>query len=123
MREYANAPILPKSIESLADAIQFIVYLYLVDRLNFHPDNRFETYYDGGRAFYTPEEARLRERLRREAWEIADLYSLSIWVAAWFGYYPTSDLEDAPPEVLTILKKGFGTKQDWSPRNKRRSGR
>lgn len=119
MTRYADAPQLPANINSLEDAIHFIAFIYLHDNLNFHPDDRFSSYVEAGKPFFTPEEAEKRERLRKQAWEIADLYSLSTWVAAWFGFYPARDLEDAPAEVLEILKAGFPRKQDWSPRKKR----
>lgn len=120
--DFADTPALPGKITTLEEAIRFLGYLYLVDGIAFHPDTSFIKngkiqYVDRqGLPVYTQDQAREREALRMQFWEKTEPYSLSIWVAAWFKFYPARDLDDAPAEVLEILERGFPRKQDWSPR-------
>lgn len=101
---------LPGAVESLEDAVDFFAYLYEVDRLSFHPDDRFyreETrkvgYVDReGRPSYTVAEARLRDRLMAEAWDATgregvDIYALAMWVAWQLGHW---DQPEGLPEEL-----------------------
>ena len=103
-------PMLPETIESPSDILEFFGFLTRVDGTAFHPDDRFwdedteqVRYVDrSGNPAYTPEQAQLRDRLMAEAFEVAaredlDIYELGLWVT-------TDDLSDAPAWVLEVIE-------------------
>jgi hypothetical protein len=64
---------LPARIETLEDAENFVHYLLLEERLNFHPDTPFSDYICSadGSPTYTPEQCAERERLLDRCFAIA----------------------------------------------------
>lgn len=98
MAKRAAKPRFPRSVRTREDIVDFFAHLYLVDRTSFHPDDRFYdeergevAYVDrSGRPTYTTDEARLRDRLMAEAWDVAeaeglDIYEIGLWTGALVG--------------------------------------
>lgn len=72
---------LPSSIRTVADARRFFRHLLEVERLSFHPDDRFSTYVEmgTGRRSYTPAQAAARDRLMRQVFAVVpDPYDLAL---------------------------------------------
>ncbi len=104
-------PRLPARIYTEADAREFFKYLYQVDRVSWHPDDRFwdedtisSRYlnYMDGTPLYTRAEAQKRDRLMAEARELdMDIYDVAMDVGRELGIYP-------------VQKRG---RKDWDPRS------
>jgi hypothetical protein len=111
-----KGPPLPGSIESPEDMARFFAHLTLVDRTSFHPDDRFfheetgtvEYVGPGGKPAYTPREARRRDRLMGEAWDVAtgeglDIYEVAMWADEVVGTGPGTDTRP-PAWIKNALK-------------------
>jgi hypothetical protein len=100
---------LPDEIRTPQDIAQFFAYLYLVDRMSFHPDTRFGGYVDEkDQPAYTPKDARTRDRLMAKARDISrkygfDLYEIGVWVGALTGTFPNAENEASAPGWLKAL--------------------
>jgi len=123
-----KVPALPENIRTIDDVRRFFEYLYAVDSVSFHPDDRFfrdgkVQYVDrGGNPTYTPAEAKLRDRLMSESWGVlgradVDIYCFAMWIAHRLGYQETPDPQFCPPFPASVLPPA-GPKA-WSPRRKR----
>lgn len=105
----ARALQLPDTIRTPEDIAQFFAYLYLVDRMSFHPDTRFGGYVDEkDQPAYTPKDARTRDRLMAKARDISmkygfDLYEIGVWVGALTGTFPNAENEASAPGWLKAL--------------------
>jgi hypothetical protein len=104
---------LPDVIKTPEDIAEFFAHLYLVDRVQFHPDDRFVNYVDEkGRPAFTPDEILVRDRLMAEAFATSalyglDLYELGLWVGALTGHLPDAESEAKAPGWLKALSNGW----------------
>jgi hypothetical protein len=77
---------LPEHIGLPEEVADFFAYLYLVDRVDLHPDTPFRKYVDRkGKRVFSESEASLRDSLMVEAFQAADagevdIYDLGLWV-------------------------------------------
>lgn len=122
-------PRLPARIRTPEDILEFFSFLHLVDRTSFHPDDRFLA--EDGRTVnyvnardepsYTIPEARKRDRLMREAFDVAgreglDIYELGIWAMA---DEPIS-MPDWGSTTLRRWRRLPASRKHWDPREKGR---
>jgi len=118
---------LPKRVSTPEDIVKFFLYLDRIDRTSFHPDDRF--YSDGrvqyvnryGAPSYTVPEAKLRDRLMREAIDVAtreafDIYDIALFITA--HGMPEYDLRNAPEWLRLSIKAAerSSKRKYWDPR-------
>lgn len=100
---------LPDEIRTPEDIAKFFAYLYLVDDVQFHPDDSFEQYIDGkGRPAFTPNEIEVRDQFMAKAFAISqkygiDIYELGMWVGALTGKMLNPEDEASAPGWLKAL--------------------
>lgn len=122
---------LPDRVETPEDMVRFFMFLDRVDRTSFHPDDRF--YSDGrvqyvnreGLPAYSVPEAKRRDRLMSQSWEVAnqegfDIYEVGLFVTG----SPDHRIEMAPE----WLRKAFSEtlkeskRKHWDPRGPKMKG-
>jgi hypothetical protein len=122
---------LPDRVETPEDMVRFFMFLDRVDRTGFHPDDRF--YSDGrvqhtnreGLPFYSVQEAKKRDRLMSQSWEVAHQESLDIYEVALFVTGSPDNTIDRAPEWLQqaffdTLKES--KRKHWDPRGPKMKG-
>lgn len=79
----------PTEIRSLDDAKTFFRFLYLVEKLAFHPDERFANYVDeNGKRLYAAAKARELDRLMAQTFEVCDdPYAVAVEIAEFHDVY------------------------------------
>jgi hypothetical protein len=70
-----------QSINSIEDVKAFAEHLVRVEKLSFHPDDDFKDYVklNNQEAFYSEEEANLRNKLMNECFEVCEKEGVEIY--------------------------------------------
>lgn len=116
---------LPRQIRTPEDVATFFKHITRVERINFHPDERFHTYGSGDprgawTVAYTVKEADRRDRLMAQSFDVCsanhlDIYCMAMWALA------TATHDEGPQDcekerVYFDRKKGV---LDWRPSRRR----
>lgn len=96
-------PKLPEFIRNEKDIRAFFKYLYVVDSLAFHPDEKFETYghYDDQQKWiplYTRKQAREMNRRMAWAWELVGdrIFDIALQSGELWGLGPRGPKDWSP---------------------------
>lgn len=94
---------LPGKIKRPRDVAKFFTYIAGVERINFHPDERFITYgrHDEHRIWqpaYTTREADLRDKKMSEAWDVCAEYGLDVYCMAMWALEKAHPVGDGPED-------------------------
>ena len=105
---------LPDRVSTPEDIVRFFLYLDRIDRTYFHPDDSFyahgEVQYSNqhGSPAYTPAQARLRDRLMKQAKAVArreglDIYDVGLFVVG----APDNEIEKAPEWLRKAMEEAL----------------
>lgn len=86
----------PNQILSESDAEQFFRYLYLEEKVIFHPDDSFQGYVNilTGEPSFTPEQCEKLNSLMDQTFSVCCPYTVGMKVAREEGIFPPEDEED-----------------------------
>lgn len=116
-----HAITLPENILGREDIVRFFLYLDRVDRTAFHPDDRFWTpeggvQYSGrmGDPAYTVAEAKRRDRLMEQAFQVSSREGLDIYE---IGLVVTGGDIEGPLWIRKAMTKvlSAGSRKYWDP--------
>lgn len=112
---------LPKRVSTPEDIVKFFLYLTKIDRTYFHPDDSFyahgEVQYSNERGpSYTPDQAKLRDRLMKQAFSVAhreglDIYDIALFVVG----APGNEIEKAPEWLRKAMEEALRSRKRWNP--------